>query len=131
MGNPAIEYPEWDDGIPDKTTEEVSSRILKHMMEALKKKKRSIDDDVDVVISCAGGEVMCEMLPELNFNTISKLEPKWFMGYSDNTNLSFLLPTLCDVASIYGYHFPEFGMKQWHESVSDHYDLLMGKKLIY
>lgn len=51
MGNPSIDYPEWDNDIPDKTPEEVSSRILKHMMEALKRKKRSIDDDVDVVIT--------------------------------------------------------------------------------
>lgn len=51
MGNPSIDYPEWDEEIPDKTPEEVSSRILKHMMEALKRKKRSIDDDVDVVIT--------------------------------------------------------------------------------
>ena len=51
MGNPFIDYPEWDSGIPDKTPEEVSSRILKHMMEALKRKKRGIDDDVDVVIT--------------------------------------------------------------------------------
>lgn len=87
------------------------------------------DDDVNVIIIQAAGEVMCEILPELNFKTISKLEPKWFMGYSDNTNLSFLLPTLCDVASIYGYHFPEFGMENWHESVSDHYNLLKGNKL--
>lgn len=89
------------------------------------------DNNVDIIISEAGGEVMCEMLPELNFNTISKLEPKWFMGYSDNTNLSFLLPTLCDVASIYGYHFPEFGMSNWHKSIQDHYDLLTGNKLSF
>ena len=29
-------------------------------------------------------------------------KPKWFMGYSDNTNLTFLLTTLCDTAAIYG-----------------------------
>ena len=53
------------------------------------------------------------------------------MGYSDNTNLAFLLPTLCDVASIYGYCFPEFGASTWHDSVRDHYDLLKGNKLIF
>ena len=87
------------------------------------------NDDVDVVISEAGGEVMCEMLQELNFNRISKMEPKWFLGLSDNTNLTFLLPTLCDIASIYGYCFPEFGMQPWHESVVDTYKMLKGEKL--
>ena len=87
------------------------------------------NSDIDVIISQAGGEVMCEMLPELNFKSISKLEPKWFMGYSDNTCLSFLLPTLCDVSSIYGYCFHTFGMEKWHDSLEDHYKLLKGEKL--
>lgn len=87
------------------------------------------DNSIDLIISEAGGEVMCEMIPELNFNTIAKLEPKWFMGYSDNTWLTFLLPTLCDVASVYGYCLPEFGMSKWHESVEDHYKLIRGQKL--
>ena len=87
------------------------------------------DNNIDVIVSEAGGEVMCEVLPELNFKTIAKLEPKWYMGYSDNTCLTFLLPTLCDVASIYGYHFPDFGASSWHKSVKDHYDLLKGDKL--
>lgn len=87
------------------------------------------DNDIDVIISEAGGEVMCEILPELNFKNISKLEPKWFMGFSDNTCLSFLLPTLCDVASIYGCCFPEFGMEPWHKSIYDHYNLLKGKNM--
>lgn len=85
------------------------------------------DNNIDLIISEAGGEVMCEILPELNFKKITKLEPKWFLGYSDNTNLSFLLPTLCDVASIYGYCFPEFGMEEWHKSIQDHYNLLRGE----
>jgi len=88
------------------------------------------NNDIDIVISEAGGEVMCEILPELNFDKIAKLEPKWFMGFSDNTCLTFLLPTLCDVASIYGYCFPEFGMRPWHGSVIDTYKMLKGEKLV-
>ena len=86
-------------------------------------------EKTDIVISEAGGEVMCEILPELNFNKIKKMEPKWYLGFSDNTCLTFLLPTICDVASIYGYCFPEFGMEPWHKSVLDTYELLKGEKL--
>lgn len=85
--------------------------------------------EIDIVISEAGGEVMCEILPELNFNRIKKMEPKWFLGFSDNTCLTFLLPILADVAAIYGYCFPEFGMEPWHESVTDTYKMLKGEKL--
>ena len=43
---------------------------------------------------------MCEILPYVDFEKIRQEEPKWFMGYSDNTNLLFLLATLCDTAGI-------------------------------
>lgn len=46
-------------------------------------------EDVDVLISCGGGELMCEILPYVDFEKIRQEEPKWFMGYSDNTNLLF------------------------------------------
>ena len=39
---------------------------------------------------------MCEILPYIDFEKIRNSEPKWFFGYSDNTNLIFLLATLCD-----------------------------------
>ena len=87
------------------------------------------NDDVDVIISEAGGEVACEMIDKLNFKLLSKKDPKWFMGNSDNTWITFLLPTLMDVASIYGYCFTKFGMEPWHESVLDHYKMLRGEKL--
>ena len=51
------------------------------------------------------------------------------MGYSDNTNFTFLLTTLCDTASIYGPCAGTFGMEPWHESLSDAMELLRGDKL--
>ena len=83
----------------------------------------------DVIISCGGGETMCEDLPYIDFEAIKKAEPKWYMGYSDNTNLTFTLPTLCDTAAIYGPCAGTFGMETWHESVSDAFELLQGRKL--
>ena len=64
----------------------------------------------DVLISCGGGETMCEDLPFIDFDALTKAAPKWFMGYSDNTNLTFTLPVLCDTAAIYGPNAPAFGM---------------------
>ena len=87
------------------------------------------DADSDVLISCGGGELMCEILDFVDFGRIAQAPPKWFMGYSDNTNLTFLLPTLCDTAAIYGPCAGTFGMEPWHISVQDALDLLRGKKL--
>ena len=86
------------------------------------------DENINLIISQAGGEVMCQMLPYLNFDEIKSLEPKLFQGFSDNTCLTFLLTTLCDVSSVYGVCFPEFGMKKWHDTIKDNYALLKGEK---
>lgn len=87
------------------------------------------DKSIDAIISEAGGELMCEILDYLNFDELSKMEPKWFMGYSDNTILTFLLPTLSDIASIYGDCFPNFGMKPWHSTIHNSYKMLKGQIL--
>lgn len=84
--------------------------------------------EVDGLISCGGGELMCEVLPYIDFSELAGSEPKWFMGYSDNTNLTFLLTTLADTASIYGPCAASFGMEPWHPALNDALDLLQGKK---
>lgn len=83
--------------------------------------------DADCLISCGGGELMCEILPFVDFGRLAELEPKWFMGYSDNTNLTYLLATLSDTASIYGPCAAAFGMEPWHESLSDAFGVLTGE----
>ena len=83
----------------------------------------------DVLISCGGGELMCEILDHVDFAALRAAAPKWFMGFSDNTNLAFLLPTLCDTASIYGPCAGAFGMEPWHSSVQDAFRLLTGQCL--
>ncbi len=80
----------------------------------------------DCLISCGGGEMMCEILPYVDFDELARLEPKWFMGYSDNTNLTFTLATLADTASVYGPCASTFGMEPLHESVSDAFGVLTG-----
>lgn len=81
----------------------------------------------DCLISCGGGEMMCEILPYVDFDRLARLEPKWFMGYSDNTNLTFTLATLADTASVYGPCASAFGMEPLHESVQDAFGVLTGE----
>lgn len=83
--------------------------------------------EADVLISCGGGELMCEVLSYLDFEKLSAVEPKWFMGYSDNTNLTYLLATMCDMASVYGPCAAAFGMEPWHQSLYDSLGVLTGE----
>jgi len=87
-----------------------------------------LSGEADCLISCGGGELMCEILPYVDFEKLGKAEPVWFMGYSDNTNLTFLLATLTDTASVYGPNAPAFGMEPWHTSLLDAFYLLSGKQ---
>ena len=82
----------------------------------------------DVLISCGGGELMCEVVPYIDFERMKKAEPKWFMGDSDNTNFTFLSATLMDTAAVYGPCAAAFGMEPWHPSLQDAYELISGKK---
>lgn len=82
----------------------------------------------DILISCGGGELMCEDLDYVDFERLRNAKPKWFMGYSDNTNLTYLLPTLCDTASVYGPCASAFGMEPWHKSLRDALEILTGEK---
>lgn len=84
--------------------------------------------DNDILISCGGGELMCETMEYVDFEKIKKAEPKWFMGYSDNTNMTFLLAAICDTASVYGPCAASFGMEPWHPSLMDAYQILRGQK---
>lgn len=82
----------------------------------------------DVLISCGGGELMCETIENTDFSKIKEAPAKWFMGFSDNTNFTFLLPTLCDTASIYGPCAASFGMEPWHPVLKDALGVLTGQK---
>lgn len=83
-------------------------------------------EDNQVLISCGGGELMCEILNYVDFDKIKEAAPKWYMGYSDNTNMTFLLTTICDVAALYGPCAPAFGMRKWHPAIEDAVNVLTG-----
>lgn len=85
------------------------------------------DADTDVLISCGGGELMCEVIPYMDLEMVRNSRPKWYMGYSDNTNFTFLSATICDTAAIYGPCAGTFGMEPWHESLTDTWELLCGR----
>lgn len=87
-----------------------------------------VSEKNDILLSCGGGELMCEILDYVDWEAIKNANPKWYMGYSDNTNMTFLLATMCDVAAIYGPCAPAFGMEPWHQSLKDAISVLTGKQ---
>ena len=88
------------------------------------------DDENAALISAGGGELMCETISNINFKKLQKSAPKWFMGYSDNTNFIFPLVTCTHVAAIYGHNFPGFG-KVWEQSEKDNFAILNGTKTMF
>ncbi len=81
----------------------------------------------DCLISCGGGELMCEILDYVDWKAIAEAPAKWYMGFSDNTNMTYLLATLCDTASVYGPCAGSFGMEPQHPSLRDAFAILTGR----
>lgn len=85
------------------------------------------NDNVKWIIAAKGGDFLVEMLNFVDFEKL-KNNPKWFQGFSDNTGITFTCTTNCDVATLYGCNFNDFGMEQWHKSLENNLSLLEGKE---
>lgn len=87
------------------------------------------NDKVMWIISAKGGDFLMEMLPFVDFEQIC-LNPTWIQGFSDNTGLTFTVTTNCDMATVYGCNFNDFGMEKWHKAMKDNLALLEGNNII-
>ena len=90
-----------------------------------------LSEETDVLLSCGGGELMCEVVPFIDWEAIRNAKPKWYMGYSDNTNFTFLSTILADTAAVYGPCAPGFGMEPTEEALEDAFQLLHGKTEVH
>lgn len=88
-----------------------------------------LDDRSNVLFTCGGGELMCETIDYVDFDRLKDAKSKWYMGYSDNTNFTFLSNILLDTAAIYGPSIGSFGMSRLHQCHQDVMDIVTGKKL--
>lgn len=86
-----------------------------------------LDDSIDALISVGGGELMNETISCLDFDALKASRPKWFMGYSDNTNFLVPMAALADTAGIYGPCATGFG-KPWEATENDAFAILEGTK---
>lgn len=88
----------------------------------------SFNSDCDAIMSVGGGEIMMEILPYINFKKIQKQKPKWYIGYSDNTNLTYTLTTICDIETVYAIHATSYYLYPFTYDSKDTINLLEGKK---
>jgi len=120
MGYEVIEGPNihLEDGVAASTSAKARA---KEIMDAFA-------SDADLILSVGGGETMCEILPYIDFEKIKNLPPKWFMGFSDNTNLTATIAMLSDTMTVYGPCAPQFFMKKIRLSELDGLRMLSGEK---
>jgi len=64
-------------------------------------KELSEDERVKLILSASGGDFLMEMLPLVDWDSLVN-NPKWLCGYSDPSTLLFVLPTIYDIATLYG-----------------------------
>lgn len=84
-----------------------------------------LDPEVSAVISVGGGELMDETISFIDFDRLKEAPPKWYMGYSDNTNFLYPMATRAGVAGIYGPCATGFG-KPWEKPEEDAFGILEG-----
>lgn len=80
---------------------------------------------VRLIVAAKGGDFLVEMLSYIDFDRL-KRNPKWLQGYSDTTGILFTITTICDIATIYGNNFNDFGMEDWHQAVENNFQILQG-----
>jgi muramoyltetrapeptide carboxypeptidase LdcA involved in peptidoglycan recycling len=88
------------------------------------------NQSVKAIIPPYGGEFLMDMLPYLDFELLSRLEPKWVCGYSDITTLLVPLTLLCDIATIHGANFMNMGFKSIDPSELFLYEILSKEKTV-
>ncbi len=88
------------------------------------------NDKVKSIIIAEGGNFLCEVLDELDFEKMKTIDPKWIQGYSDSTNLTYVFTTFLDIATIYGPTYKSFGMRNWHISLENSIKLMQKKEIV-
>lgn len=88
------------------------------------------DEKIKSILFTTGGDFAFEILEDLNFEELCKSDCKWIGGYSDITNLGFILTTNYDIATIYGPNYKTFGMEKLHESLLNELRLMSGEEFV-
>ncbi|MTI56803.1 S66 family peptidase [Geosporobacter ferrireducens] len=75
------------------------------------------DPVTKAIIPPWGGELLVDILPYLDFETLRDMPPKWIMGFSDTSTLLFVMTLKLNIATAHGPNFMDFSNESPHESV--------------
>ena len=106
---------------------DINGRSNTSLVRAKEFKEMYLDKNIDILISLSGGEYEMEILDNLDLDVIKNSPVKLFCGCSDNTMLTFLLTTYCEIACVYGHNFYEIGIE--HKVIDDYIEFLRGNNL--
>ena len=81
--------------------------------------------NINMIMCASGGDSQIETVPYINYENI-KNNPKWLMGASDPTNLLFIVTTMLDIATIYGFNAGSY-YKNGCKSQDYNLNILKGK----
>lgn len=83
------------------------------------------NNDIDMIINAAGGDLCLETLPYIDFNNVVN-NKKWIMGASDPTSILYVLTTGYDLATLYGFNATSFDDRPLHKCQENALDIIKG-----
>lgn len=86
-------------------------------------------EKINFIICAAGGEFLVEILPFINFEKIRN-NPKFIEGFSDPTGILFSITTKCDIATIYGKNFGDYGSNIEERSILENKEIITGNMVL-
>jgi muramoyltetrapeptide carboxypeptidase len=74
-----------------------------------------LNDEVKLIMPPWGGEFLMDILPLLDWDKLRNAPPKWILGYSDTSTLSFAYTINTGYASAHGTNFFDLSFPKWDD----------------
>lgn len=87
------------------------------------------NDKVDVIFCASGGEFAIEIAPYIDFKLLKKY-PKYIVGFSDSTIITYLTMVNADIATITSYNFINISKVINHESLENLLKIINNENVI-
>lgn len=71
------------------------------------------DPSISAIIPPWGGEFTIDILPFLDWDQLRNIPPKWILGYSDISTLSFVYTLLTGYATAHGVNYVDLRAPKW------------------
>jgi len=88
-----------------------------------------LNKDVKLIMAATGGDYQMEMLESFDFSLVEN-NLKWFCGYSDPTNIAFVITSKYDVATLYGFNAKSFTSDTLYPCYQNFFNIIKGNLII-